>query len=424
MRQHFDHPIVARQRGAFLPAYSHATDSESESEVDILFLIDRLSEMGGAELALSRLVRELSDYGIRTLVITFGPELCSELVERFPFSVQVFPLRRTYDYGAWQVAHQLRSLIVRHQVRLVHTFFETADLFGGLIVRSVPHVALVTSRRDMGILRGRKHRLAYPILARLSHRVVTVSERVREWCIEADHLHPSRVVTVYNGIDVPARVVPTGDDSTRRVIRDMLGISPMQVTVTSIGHIRHVKGYDVLVEAAVLALRRHPNVVFLVAGGEHEVGRLLELEALVKARKIEGSVRFLGTAQHIPSLLQATDIFLLPSRSEGFSNALIEAMGSGLPCIATDVGGNAEAVVDGVSGFLVPSEDPQAIASALDRLIASGELRRSMGEEGYCIAQARFTQAAMVENMLALYRGALLEVGHSIAGMAENARTP
>lgn len=393
----------------------------SRTEFNILFVIDRLSEMGGAELALSRLVRELPLRGIRPLLVTFSPDLCGPLMKQFICEVQVFPLRRTYDYEALRVAQQIRSLIVSRRIDVVHTFFETSDLFGGLIARSVPGVALVTSRRDMGILRGLKHRIAYPLLSRLAHRVVTVSERVREWCIEADHLRPDRVVTVYNGINVTSGLSTSEVNPAREAMRNCLGVSDSQVVITAIGHIRHIKGYDVMIEAAALVLRANPDAVFVIAGAEHEMGRKQELQDLAKTRKIESSVHFLGEVQQIPSLLGATDIFLLPSRSEGFSNALIEAMGSGLPCVATEVGGNAEAVADGVSGLIVPSEAPEALAAALRTLVRSAVRRRSMGEEGRRITQSRFTHTAMVANMIALYRDVLREVGHPIADTAPNA---
>lgn len=385
---------------------------EQIQDCKVLFLIDRMSEMGGAELALARLVQDLSAQAIRLYVITFCDDICSDLRDLFPCPIVVLPLSRTYTYEALRVAWTIRSLIIRQQIRLVHTFFETSDLFGGLIARSVPGVALVTSRRDMGILRRPKHRMAYLVLSRLAHRVVAVSDRVRAWCIMADRLPEGRVVTIYNGVKATPGSAEPGSTSQRSSIRKDLGLLPEQIVVVAVGHIRHVKGYDVLLQAAALVLESFPDTVFLVAGAEHEEGRLEQLLAMASGRSLGERVRFLGEVSDIPSLLTASDIFILPSRSEGFSNALIEAMGAGLPCVATAVGGNAEALLHGVSGFIVPPEDPEEMSNALVKMISSADLRRKMGDEGRWIVKERFTHAAMTTNMLTVYRGALRDVGY------------
>ncbi|MBW4028839.1 MAG: glycosyltransferase [Acidobacteria bacterium] len=400
-------PLQGSKQGLYLETLHLKHTRNTSAGFNLVFLIDRLSEMGGAELALARLANGLPNHDIRPLVVTFSENICEELRTRFTCPILVFPLRRTYGRSALRVAWQIRAFLIAHDIRLVHTFFETSDLFGGLIVRSIPNVALVSSRRDMGILRRRKHRIAYPVLSHLAHRVVTVSERVRQWCIQADRLDSGRVVTVYNGVDVAPHPSTAYLDFVRSNVRDQLAIPYTQTVITAIGHIRHVKGYDILVDAAALVQRQHPDVLFLIAGGEHEVGRRAELLERIQAHKIEASVRLLGEMDQTTTLLHSTDIFLLPSRSEGFSNSLIEAMASGLPCVATDVGGNAEAISDGLSGLVVPSEDPQAMANALTRLLASADLRRSMGEQSRHIVERRFTQAAMVQNMVALYREAL-----------------
>ncbi len=388
---------------------THLFNSRATADFDMLFIIDRLTEKGGAELALARLACELPAHGIRPLVLTFSHNICEELRQQFTCPIQVIPLRRSYGPGALYAARRIRGLILSHKIRLVHTFFETSDLFGGMVVRSVPRVALVTSRRDMGILRGVKHRFAYPVFSRLSHRVVAVSESVRQWCIRADRLNSRRVVTVYNGVEADRCF--NDCVQSRRYVRESLGIREDQVVISAIGNVRHVKGYDLLVEAASLLLPQHPEVVFLVAGAEHEVGRQSELNQQMRMRNTGGGVRFIGAMQDAKPLLNASDIFVLPSRSEGFSNALIEAMACGLPSVVTNVGGNAEAVLDSVSGIIVQSENAQAIASALERLVTSAELRKSMGKEGRRIVQQRFTHEAMIQNMLSVYREALVSAG-------------
>ena len=377
-----------------------ASRTTSTQGFNILFLIDQLVEMGGAELAMLRLIRSLPKYGIRPRVVTFKESLPDALRASFPCPVTEIPISRTYGLSGLRAASRIRSLIISEHIGLVHTFFETSDLFGGLVVRTIPHVALVSSRRDMGILRNPKHRMAYRYMARMADRVVTVSDRVRDWCIAEDRIEPERVVTVYNGVGDEDVVTPPEREESRQ----RLGLRRDQLLVSAIGHIRHIKGFDVMIEAARIVVASHPEVVFLIAGGDHEKGRKAELEAQIRIANLEANFWLLGPQDNIGFILAASDVFLLPSRSEGFSNALIEAMMAGLPCVATDVGGNGEALAEGSTGYLVPSESPSSMARALQLLLRSAHLRASMGRAGRHVALQKFTQATMAESMVALYR--------------------
>jgi glycosyltransferase involved in cell wall biosynthesis len=168
-----------------------------------------------------------------------------------------------------------------------------------------------------------------------------------------------------------------------------------------------VKGFDLLIEAAHRLVASHPNAIFLVAGDEHEKGRRATLEAMIDSLNLKANVKLLGPRSDITDILAASDIFLLPSRSEGFSNALIEAMMAGLPCVATNVGGNAEAVVNGRTGYIVPAEAPVAMEDSLALLLSSRSRRERMGRAGRELALERFTHSTMVKTMVTLYRGVL-----------------
>jgi len=371
----------------------------------MLFLIDRLTEMGGAELALVRLVRDLPAKGILPIVIAFQQNVGVEFRDMFSCPLFCLPLPRTYGFAAFRTASKLRALIRRYNIELVHTFFETSDIYGGLVTKTLPHVTLISSRRDMGILRTPKHRVAYRALSWMPDRIVAVSNSVREWCIREDGFSGNRVVTVYNGVEeTPYR---TEWRAERANTRALLGIDSETISITAIGHVRRVKGYDLLIHAAQKVIEYFPHTLFFIAGDDHEPGTLDRLKQMVTSKLLQNTIRFLGSVHDTKGLLQASDIFVLPSRSEGFSNALIEAMMSGLPCVATDVGGNAEAVSHGESGYTVQTEDADALADALLLLLASKQLRKSMGEAGLQRARNHFTQTAMVDNMVTVYRDTL-----------------
>jgi len=131
-----------------------------------------------------------------------------------------------------------------------------------------------------------------------------------------------------------------------------------------------------------------------------------KLEGLVRELGLENRVRFLGSKdrEEIPEILAITDIFVLPSLSEGLPTAVIEAMAAGCPVVATAVGGTAEVVADGETGLLVPPRDPDALAEGMKILLQSRATRRKMGEAGAKRAREYFSIERMVREYEALYR--------------------
>jgi L-malate glycosyltransferase len=250
----------------------------------------------------------------------------------------------------------------------------------------------------MGILRTRKHHFAYPIVNRLFDRVLTVSDQVRAYALNHDHLAPERVETLYNGVDLEALDAKAGAEPPSD-----LGLKSTSRVVSALGNIRRVKGIDVFARAAARVTHAYPDAVFLVVGGVLEPETFRSLQALANSLGIKENFRFLGAMSNPNPVLAASEVFCLPSRSEGFSNALIEAMGSRLPCVATRVGGNAEAITDGVDGFLVESEDVDAMTDRLLRLLHDPQLRRGMGQAARQTVEARFSMSAMMNRLTGIY---------------------
>lgn len=377
------------------PAFgSHLAD-----RTHVLFLIDQLCEMGGAELTLLNMIRLLPKDRFRCSLVTFKIDPCLRIFENFPCPWSLFPLRRTYDWNALQVAVRLRRLIRTQRVHIVHTFFESSDLFGGLIAKLSGAPLLVSSRRDLGILRTCKHQLAYRVLSPLFDLVLAVSDGVREFCIRQDRLDPEKVLTLYNGIEIEKVAVAAGATA----LRESMGFGGASHLVSTAAHIRQVKGLDILIRAAAKVCQQFPRAMFLVIGDVHERHHFQELLELTELLGLKQNVRFLGPSQDVFSLLKMSDVFCLASRSEGFSNALVEAMACSLPCVATCVGGNSEALEDGRSGFLVESEDPDTIANRILILLQQPERAKEMGREGRRMVEAKFTAQAMILRLINLY---------------------
>jgi glycosyltransferase involved in cell wall biosynthesis len=233
------------------------------------------------------------------------------------------------------------------------------------------------------------------------NQVQAVSGAVREQTIRADRINPDKVVTIPNGIEIDKLAAADGSAALRHALR--LGdASPLIVTV---GHIRRVKGFDVLLRAAAEVCQVYPNATFLVVGSVQEPDCDRDLQSLVRQLKLERNVRFLGKMENesVWSLLKFCDVFCQPSRSEGMSNALLEAMGCGLPCVATAVGGTPEVLEDGRTGYVVPSEDPHAAANRILALLGDPERARSMGNLARLVIEEKFSAQGMIRNMAGMY---------------------
>jgi glycosyltransferase involved in cell wall biosynthesis len=326
----------------------------------VLLVLDQISKtLGGGERIVLRLAALLPQYGYRASILTFSAHPESAGLQSPPCPIYLLPLQRTYDLSALRAAFELRRFLKQQRIQIVQTFFESSDLWAGFVTKTMSDAKLIWSRRDMGILRGRKHHVAYRLMSGVPDRVFAVSEQVRRHCIGVDRIEAPRVQTIYNGLDL------ADWDSASRPAKP-----PGEFVVTTVGNIRRVKGHDILVKAAASVVAQFPNVSFSIAGEVLEPAYFQELQALVRNLNLSDRFHFAGGITNLREHLSAADIFVLPSRSEGFSNAIVEAMAASLPVVATDVGGNAEAVHDGVNGFIVPSEDPAALAAAIFRLLS------------------------------------------------------
>ena len=376
---------------------SDGNDATYSELPHVLLVLDQFPKtLGGGERIVLKLATLLPKYGYRVSILTFSADPASAGLESPPCSVYLLPLQRTYDLTAMRGSLALRKFLREQKIRIVQTFFESSDLWAGFVTKVMSNAKLIWSRRDMGILRTGKHHAAYRLLASAPDRVFAVSEQVRRHCIDVDGIKPSRVQTIYNGLE----------------LADWSSISPAakhegNPLVTTVGNIRRVKGHDVFIRAAASVVAKFPKATFSIAGDVLEPAYSAELQALVRDLNLSERFHFSGGVTNPREYLAAADVFVLPSRSEGFSNAIVEAMAASLPVVATNVGGNAEAVENGVSGIIVPSEDADALAAAIVELLSDPAKARQMGAEGNRQAAEKFTTEVMMVRITTVYRSLL-----------------
>jgi glycosyltransferase involved in cell wall biosynthesis len=373
---------------------------DSKARPHVLFLIDHLMALGGGETNLLKVVKLMPPEEVRCSIATF--RIKPEIRQTISAPVYVFPWKRFYHLDAWKAVFALRKLIREEHVDIVQTYFETSNLWGGIVAK-LSGALLLSSRRDMGILRRGKHALAYRVVNRLSDRVLAVSEEVKRFCAIADHIDPQKISVVYNGVDL--REIAAQPVENPFATADWAGASHI---ITCVGNIRRIKGIDVLVRTAQRVCRELPGAVFLVAGSLYERDYSEEIQKMICSLGLEHNVKLLGFIGDPLPLLKMSDAFCLLSRSEGFCNALLEAMACGVPSVVTRVGGNPEAVNDGENGFLVPVEDDAAAADRLLYLLNNPNRAVQIGDAGRITAQTQFSADTMIKKLISLYRDLLV----------------
>ena len=384
-----------------------AADPRSPSS--ILYVIPDL-DIGGTEHHLARILPGLTAAGLRPSVytITHKGALASCLeaqgiqVIAPPFAALARrlpgPFRRLAILPI--SALFLLSLLICMRPGAVHFFLPAAYLLGGLLSLAAPVGARVMSRRSLNDYQRR-----HPLLARVerwlhprmtavlgnSHAVLAQlrEERVRE----------QRLGLIPNGID--SRSFQTLE--LRHALRADLDLPDTALVVAKVANLIAYKGHADLLHALAGIKQALPAgwVVLLVGSGREEAS----LHRLGEALTLEPHIRYLGRRDDVPRILGAADIGVLSSHEEGFSNSVLEGMAAGLPMVVTDVGGNAEAVVDGETGLVVSARDREALGAAILTLAQDERKRRQMGEAGRRRVEARFSLNACVARYTALYRG-------------------
>ncbi len=249
-------------------------------------------------------------------------------------------------------------------------------------------------------------------LARLfTHHFVALGEELRAFLIQEIGADPRRVSVIYNGVDC-RRFHPPASEEDRTAARAALAAyaaqplagriaDPRTILIGSCGRLDPVKDYERLIRAlARLPDDRRAQVLGVVIGDGAE---RLRLEGLAAEAGLADRFLITGRASEPAELLRALDIFVLPSRFEGLSNALLEAMATGLPIVATAVGGTPELVTPDVSALLIPPEDEAALADALLALLADTPRRKALAEHALKRARGRFSQETFVASYARLY---------------------
>lgn len=374
----------------------------------ILHVITGLA-VGGAEMALYRLILEFrgSEYSHTVIVLTPGGGLFNRFVES-GIKLIVLDVRRSPISDMIRLYRLMRAL----QPDIVQTWLYHADFLGGLAARvaGIRNViwGVRTTDVDGGCARATAFvRQACASLSRwVPHTIVCVAEAARRSHSLVGY-DARRMVVVGNGFDLS---VLTSDQSQRGRLRAQCRFDKDDVVVGTLGRFNLDKDHANFVEAAGQLARRHPRLRFLMVGENLDANNH-DLMGWIEATGHAERFVLLGERSDVAVCLAAMDIFCLSSRTEAFPNVVGEAMATGLPCVATDVGDVAVLMAD--TGVLVPKADPAALAQGVAGLMALGPAyREQMGQKARERIRLTFTMACVRERFEHIYENVIARGTH------------
>jgi len=364
----------------------------------VFFLVDSFM-IGGTETQAVELARRLDPARYQVIVGCLRKEgpLLSRL-DGTQVRVVEFSLGKGIDSpsglrGVLKLARFLR----REGIQIMHAHDLWSNLVGMVAAKLAKVPVTITSQRDLSHddWYGTYRRRMLRYLQGRSSIVLTNAKAIRDGLVEKDRLPANKVCVIYNGVDISGfRNVTSNRES-------LFPGSAGRKLVVLVGNMNSdVKGHPILIAAASEIVKSHPEVQFLLAG---DGPRRRDYEAMVEKSGLKENFLFLGRRNDVPQILASCDVAVLPSLAEGLPNAVLEYLATGLPVVATALGGNLEVVEDGVTGLLIPPSDPHALATALLRLLDDSEFAAQIAKAGRESVESRFSFERLVSEVDALY---------------------
>lgn len=371
--------------------------------ITVLVVLPSLG-VGGTERHLLQVLPRLDPSLFRVVIYT--TQARGEWADRLEAQgVEVIapPVMRSRLLSRVLSAIKLCTLMLTTKPDITHFFLPEAYLLGGLCALITGTKKRVMSRRSLN-----RYQQKHPRLAKLERWLHTKMDAIvgnsTAVCeeLKTEGVRDDQLELIVNGID-PKRMVVEQDKKT---CRQQLGLSEHGLVMSVVANLHPYKGHADLIVALNAIQNDLPEGWQLLCVGADR-GALPALQKQAANCGLEKNIVFLGSRSDIPAFLKASDISILPTHEEGFPNAILEAMCIGLPVIATNVGGNPEAVVEGETGFLVPPQDPAALAQAILRLAQDNTVRLAFGQAAAERCAAQFSLDRCVHAYQTFYQQCL-----------------
>jgi glycosyltransferase involved in cell wall biosynthesis len=415
-------------------------EPQLDGQINVMQIISNLN-VGGAQEVVRTLAEYLAASGeCQPLVCTFegGPLL--DPIQQSGIRIEMLPQRRhtilalpLFIAEMIRLRKSLTRLIRQYEIDVIQThllrsldflilsLLYTTDLQAVFWTFHSANFELTQEKlpaKQTWLLGPKRliHRLSYRFatgLAACTPRAGTVgfiaiSGRVKESMVKVLGPVGNWITVICNGVDTkryePKDAVRDPRSATRARIRNHLGLGSDTRLIAMVGTLKKVKGHCYIIEAMSELAPRHPNAHLLIIGDGELRG---DLQAQVAERDLLDRIHFLGSRQDIPDLLAASDLFVLPSLWEGLSMALLEAMATGLPIVASSVSGTVQAIIPNETGLLVTPGNVAELAGAIDQLLSNPAQAQTLGAAAKQRAEAEFSAKKQANEHLALYHRSL-----------------
>jgi glycosyltransferase involved in cell wall biosynthesis len=363
---------------------------DDASQIPVLLMVRELG-IGGSERQLVETALYLQGSRFVPHVGCFRPNglRTQDLIDA-GVPILHLPVQSFRSRGALQGARQMVRYIRDHHIQIVHSFDAPLNIFAAPVVRLVGRAHIITSQRGDRDLTGRTMKWLLRATDRMADAVVVNCQWMRQYLLTQEGVAEAKVRLCYNAVDTERYRRRAVDNSSSR-----------RLVVGTVCALRPEKGLDTLLQAFAQVRDLGPELIIVGSGPEEA-----RLRALSRELEIEADCNFVSATSDVVEWLSRFDLFVLPSRSEAFSNALMEAMACGCCPIASRVGGNPELVEDGQNGLLFGVDNIPELASDIRLLLMDASKRTTFAERSSS-KMRQFTYARAVDTMQAIYQSVL-----------------
>lgn len=378
--------------------------------------VEQRSSLTGSRLSLLSIIEGVRDYGIVPLVVCSSDGPLVRELRRESIDVEIIDISVLFSINPRRIAINLFSLIrlwrytMKMHVDLIHSNSFGAHIFAGIVARllgkrTVWHIREFTENIEDTSQKKRWRKLIVSVLlfgaTFLADRIVCVSEAIR------DHYAKDKIsrkmTVVHNGIDVSTF---ENTECTDYLLGE-LGLCEEDKVVSIFARLSPWKGHDRFLKGAAQIKEQIQGVKFLIVGSQldYEIEENYEeqLRNLARDLKLDGDVIFTGFRRDVPNLMALSDVIVSTSDKEPFGRVMVEAGATARPVVASNSGGHPEIVVDGVTGYLVPPDDVEILASRILTLLRDGERAKELGKNARERVEARFSLEGMIKELLKVY---------------------
>ncbi len=370
-------------------------------KINILQLIGSFHQ-GGSERQAVQLVKLLhNNEKYRVFVACLNKEgvLRGEIEELGYKNFLEFSLNSFYDANMIRQLRRCAKFLRENDIKIVQSSDFYTNVFGmtaGALARVPVRIA---AKRETGTKTAKQafiERRAF----NLAHAVVVNADAVKKHLVETG-VSENKIYTIYNGLDLE-RLTVSDDLKQTEILKNFnLPFGEKEKFVTIVANLRSdVKNHKMFLRAARKVSEKVEDVNFILAGE----GELTDaMKRFANELGIEDKTFFIGRCAKVAELLEISDVCVLCSKTEGFSNSILEYMAAVKPVVATDVGGASEAIIEGETGFLIQSDDDDALAKRVVELLVNPEKAEKMGAKGRKVVEEKFSVESQTERTLSIY---------------------